>query len=79
MDTVDVELTVRMVSIPIEKTIQPNPWCFCHGVGPLFHSLHYKGKYRHTKNKISRLQHGTMDMLCPTFQPNTNLNEDAPW
>ena len=37
MDTIDVELMIRMVKgiYTYRKAIWPNPWCFLHGVGPV--------------------------------------------
>ena len=79
-DTVDAELTVRMVKgiTHIGKTIWLNPWCFHHGVGLLSYSLHYKGSYRLIRMKTNKLQHGIKDMLHPTFLPSPNPNIDVP-
>ena len=78
MDTVNVELMVRTVSICTEKTIQPNPRCFHHGVGLLFPFLHCKGKFRHIKMRITRHRHRIKDMPSPISLLIPSLSVDIP-
>ena len=80
-DTVDIELTIRMVKgkYTYRKDIWPNPQCFCHGVGLLFPFPHYKKRYKHIKTRIDRHQHGIKDMLHPIFLHNPSPNVGIPW
>ena len=79
-DTIDVELMIRMVKryIHIENIIRSNPWCFCHGVGPLSLFSHCIKRYKHIKMRIKRYQHGIKDTLHPIFLPTPSPNIDAP-
>ena len=80
MDTVDVELTIRMVKgiytygkdhtakssvfSPWSKTVIPSP--------------PYARRSKHSKMEIGRCLHGIKAMLHPTFLPNPNPNVDIP-
>ena len=80
MDTVDVELMVRMVKgiymyrkkHMTESTVF-SPWS--RTVTPF---IHCEGKYRLTKMRITRCQHGIKDMLHLIPLPNPSLSVDVP-
>ena len=80
MDTVDVELTVRIVkgSYTYRKDHTAESMVFSPWSRTVIPSPPYARRSKHSKMKIGRHQHGIKAMLCLTFLPNPNPNVDIP-
>ena len=79
-DTVDVELMVRMVKgiFTYRKDHTAESMVFSPWSRTVIPFSHCKGKYRPTKMRITRCQHGMGDILHPIPLPNPSLSIDIP-